>query len=254
MKLHIDTERAVLHVEDGGRSRELPLYSREAFEHLSELWIKVGWNERYSYTFTWMGRPIVQLPEDVLRIQEVIWRLEPDIVLETGVAHGGSLVFYAGLCEARGRGKVIGVDIEIRAHNRAAIESHPLSHRISLIEGNSVAPTTLEQVRGLVGDASRVLVLLDSCHTKAHVAAELEAYHGFVTPGSYIVATDGIMKALHDVPSGQPTWSWDNPTDAAAEFAQRHPEFVIEQPAWAFCESKLERNNTYWPGAYLRRA
>lgn len=253
MKLYIDTDSALLRVEKDGDSRELALYSKEAFEQISDLWVKVGWNERYSYNFTWMGRPIVQLPEDMLRMQEVIWHVDPDVIVETGVAHGGSLIFYASLCEARGRGKVVGVDIKIRPHNREAVESHPLAHRITLLEGDSAAPEMLERVRASVGEAQRVLVILDSCHTKAHVAAELEAYHDLVTPGSYVVATDGIMKSLHDVPAGDASWSWDNPTDAAAEFAARHPEFVVEQPAWGFRESELEHNITYWPGAWLRR-
>jgi cephalosporin hydroxylase len=253
VKVTIDTEQQELVLHDDGR--RLPLYSTEAFEVLSALWLKVGWNEKYVYTFSWMGRPIIQLPDDLVRVQEVIYRLRPDVIVETGVAHGGSLIFYASLLRAMGlpASRVIGVDIEIRPHNRRAIEAHELFGAITLIEGNSVAPEVVSQVRAYVCPGDKVLVLLDSNHTYAHVSAELEAYHELVSPGSYIVATDGIMQDLSDVPRGNPTWDRDNPTQAALDFARTHPEFVIEQPAWPFDESKLRANVTHWPGAWLRR-
>lgn len=253
MRIIIDTEARTLACEDKIGSRSLPLYSDEAFEVLSRQWVKVGWNQKYSYTFSWFGRPLIQLPEDVLRIQEVLWRVKPDVIIETGVAHGGSLVFYASLCEAMGRGRVVGIDIEIRPANRKAIETHPLAKRITLLEGSSTAPEIVARARGLVKAGETCLVILDSCHTKAHVRAELEAYHPLVTTGSYIVATDGIMEDLHDTPLGQAGWNDDNPSSAAREFAAAHPEFVLEQPAWAFNESGLKHNLTHWPDAYLRR-
>jgi cephalosporin hydroxylase len=253
MKLTIDTDAKAITLEKEGSVRQLPLYSDEAFEVIAEQWLKVSWNQKYSYTFSWMGRPIIQIPDDILRIQEVIYQVKPDVIIETGVAHGGSLIFYASLFKAMGRGRVIGVDIEIRAHNRKAIESHEMSPLITLVEGNSVAADTASRVQALIKPGEKVLVILDSCHTKAHVAAELETYHGFVTPGSYIVATDGCMKDLHDVPNGKPEWKHDHPTVAAAEFAAKHPEFVLGDPAWPFNESTLKHNVTHWPGAYLRR-
>src|SRR5215471_1972585 len=137
MKLIIDTVAKTLIREDGAERSEFSLYSREAFELISHQWLKVGWNQKYTYTFSWLGRPIIQLPDDMVRLQEVIYRLKPDVLVETGVAHGGSLVFYASLFQSMGRGRVIGVDIEIRPHNRAAIEAHELSHLITLVEGNS---------------------------------------------------------------------------------------------------------------------
>jgi cephalosporin hydroxylase len=252
-RIVIDTDAETLVLEDGDDQSSLPLYSDEAFEVISRHWVKVGWNQKYPYTFTWMGRPLIQLPEDVLRIQEVIWSVRPDVILETGVAHGGSLIFYASLCKAMERGRVIGVDIEIRPHNRAAIEAHPLAPLITLVEGDSTAAETVAQVGELVGDAETVLVILDSDHSKAHVQRELDAYHPLVSVGSYIVATDGIMLDLHDVPRGAPGWTGDNPAAAAAEFADAHPEFVLEQPPWPFNESTLGRNITHWPDAYLRR-
>lgn len=253
MKLTIDTDQRLLVCESAAGREELPLYSDRAFDLLSDAWVKVGWNQRYSYSFSWMGRPIIQLPEDMVRTQEVLDRVRPDVIIETGVAHGGSLVYYASLCKVFGRGRVVGIDIEIRPHNRKAIESHPLASYITLVEGSSTAASTLDRVRSLIRPGESVLVLLDSDHSKAHVAAELEAYCSLVTPGSYIVATDGIMKDLHDVPRGRPEWTWDHPTAAAEEFAARHPEFELAQPPWPFNESGLTRNITHWPGAWLRR-
>jgi cephalosporin hydroxylase len=253
MRLTIDTDAKKLWVEEEHRRREIDLYSKDAFELLSQQWLKVGWNQKYPYTFSWMGRPIIQLPEDIVRTQEVLYQVRPDVIIETGVAHGGSLVFYASLCKAMDRGRVIGVDVEIRPHNRKAIEAHELFPLITLIEGNSIEPDVVDRVRSLVQPGERVMVILDSNHERAHVRAELDAYHSMVTPGSYIVATDGSMQDLFDAPRGNPKWSWDNPTKAAAEFAAEHPEFVIEQPAWPFNESELTENITHWPGAWLRR-
>jgi cephalosporin hydroxylase len=213
----------------------------------------VAWNQKYSYSFSWFGRPIIQLPEDVLRIQEVLCAVKPDVIIETGVAYGGSLMLYATLFEAMGRGRVIGIDIKIRQANRQAIETHPLARRITLLEGGSTEPEIVARARALVKPGETCLVILDSCHTKAHVRAELDAYHSLITPGSYIVATDGIMFDLDDVPRGRPEWREDNPAAAAREFAADHPEFVLGQPAWQFNESTLSRNLTHWPHAYLRR-
>ena len=253
MQLTIDTDTQVLSLVDGEHRQQHPLYSREAFEALSRQWVRVGWSQKYQYTFSWMGRPVIQLPEDMLRMQEVIYRMQPELIIETGVAHGGSLVFYASLCKAMGKGRVVGVDIEIRPHNRAAIEAHPMAELITLIEGSSTDPDIVARVRALVQPGQCTLVILDSNHTYAHVLAELQAYADLVSPGSYIVATDGIMADLADVPRGEAGWIDDNPTRAARDFAQAHPQFVIEQPQWPFNESRLEANITHWPGAWLRR-
>lgn len=253
MRLTIDNVAGTLGIEDGETARTLPLYSTEAFELISREWVRVGWNERYPYTFSWMGRPIIQLPEDIVRIQEVIYSIKPDVIIETGVAHGGSLILYASLCRAMGVGRVVGVDIEIRPHNRAAIEAHELASYITLVEGSSTDPTTVAAVSSLVAPGERCLVILDSCHTKAHVAAELEAYHGLVSLGSYIVATDGVMQEVSHVPRGAAAWSWDNPSAAAKEFAASHPEFVLVNPAWPFNESALSSPVTHWPSAWLLR-
>jgi len=253
MKLIIDTDSQTLVTEDNGQRASVDLYSKAAFELISQQWLKVGWNQKYPYVFSWLGRPIIQIPEDMIRVQEVIYQVKPDVIVETGIAHGGSLVFYASLCKAMDRGRVIGVDIEIRPHNRRAIETHELFPLITLIEGSSISLEIVAQVRAQIRSGESVLIILDSNHTKQHVQQELEAYHALVTPGSYLVATDGSMRELHDVPRGKPEWRWDNPAAATSEFAQRHPEFVLEQPAWPFNESELSQNVTHWPDAWLRR-
>lgn len=253
MKFTVDTVARKLTLDSDGSQQELELYTREAFEILSRQWVNVGWALRYPYTFSWMGRPIIQLPEDMIRTQEVISRVKPDVIIETGVAHGGSLIYYASLCKAMEKGRIIGIDIEIRPHNRQAIEAHELFPLITLVEGSSTAPDIVAQVHQLVAPGETALIILDSNHTKQHVSDELAAYHDLVTPGSYIVATDGIMRELDDVPRGTSSWTWDNPAAAAAEFAQAHPEFVLEQPEWPFNESELVENVTHWPNAWLRR-
>jgi cephalosporin hydroxylase len=255
VKIQIDTTNKTINIlGKDSPDATIDLYSKDAFELLSKLWLKVGWNQKHVYTFSWLGRPIIQLPEDVLRMQEVIYHLKPDVIIETGVAHGGSLIFYASLCKAMDNGRVIGVDIEIRHHNREAIESHELFPWISLVEGSSTDPNIVKQIRSMIEPEDVVLIILDSNHTKQHVLNELESYHQMVTPGSYIVATDGIMRDLYDVPRGKPEWIDDHPSAAAEEFVKKHPEFVIEQPAWMFNESSLDKNLTHWPNAWLKRS
>jgi cephalosporin hydroxylase len=253
MNCTIDTASAVIVVEQDGDVANVPLYSTEGFELLSELWLKVGWNEKYSYTFTWMGIPVIQVPEDLVRIQEVIFSVQPDVIVETGVAHGGSLIYYASLLTTLGKGRVVGVDIDIRPHNRTAIEQHWLSDLITLIEGSSIDEKIVARVREETASAQTTLVILDSSHTREHVLTELEAYSEFVSVGSYIVAMDGIMAAVADTPRGDATWSDDNPTSAVEEFVSRHPQFVIQPPSWRFNESDLRTNITYAPNGYVRR-
>lgn len=256
MKLTIDTEARTVACEDADGTSQHPLYSREAFSELSKVWIQVGWALKHIYSFTWMGRPIIQLPEDMVRAQEVIYRVKPDVIIETGVAHGGSLIFYASLLKGFGiDGRVIGIDIEIRPHNRKAIEAHELFPMISLVEGSSTAAEVVAKVRSLVKPGAKVLVLLDSNHTKAHVAGELEAYAPMVTSGSYIIATDGVMQWLADVPRAKPEWAHDNPSSAAHDFVAKHPEFTLEDPPpFVFNEGEMTEQITHWPSAYLRRA
>ena len=253
MKLIIDQDAGRLTVSDGGAEREIDLYSDEAFELIAHQYVRVGWNQKQVYTYAWMGRPVIQLPDDMVRTQEVIYRLRPDLLIETGIAHGGSLIFYASLMEAMHHGRVLGIDIEIRPHNRAAIEAHEMFHRIDMLEGSSTDPAIVAQARAAAEGQGTVLVILDSNHTYDHVMAELEAYAPLVTPGSYIVATDGVMRDVVGVPRAGEGWATDNPANAAEDFAARHPEFVIEQPAWPFSESTLSKNVTHYPSAWLKR-
>jgi cephalosporin hydroxylase len=236
-----------------GSEHEHALDTPEAFEAVSAAWLRCGWDVKYVYGFTWMGRPMIQLPEDMMRIQEVIWRLRPSVVVETGIAHGGSLVFYASLFAAMGTGRVIGVDIDIRPHNRAAITAHDLAERITLVEGSSIDPAIISTVRETIREDDIVLVVLDSNHRKDHVAAELDAYARMVTPGSYIVVCDGIMAQLDGAPRTAPDWTWDNPLSAIDGFLSRHPDFVQEEPAFLFNEGSVRSRVTYWPRAFLRR-
>lgn len=254
MRLSIDTDAMTLEVGSDDSSTTLDLYSPDAFAFIRDLWLKVGWDLRYPYLFSWMGRPIIQLPEDILLIQEVIYRLQPDVIIETGVAHGGSLVFYASLCELLGRGQVLGIDNEIREHNRKAIESHDLFKRITLIEGSSTDDIVVERVTRQIGSRDSVMVILDSNHSKRHVLAELDAYAPLVTEDSYIVVCDGVMELVHDVPRGSKTWLYDNPKAAAADFLSAHPEFALDDPPCpVFDESLGLQRATHWSGAFLRR-
>ena len=184
MKIVIDTDAKTFTIGEGGGAERLPLYEKRAFEIVSDLWLKLSWVQKYSYTFTWMGRPIIQHPEDLVRLQEVIYHLKPDVIIETGIAHGGSLVLSASLMKAMGHGRVVvGVDIEIRPHNRKAIEAHELFPMIRLIEGDSTAPEIVAQAASHMRPGDTVLVILDSNHSREHVRRELEAYHPLVTPG-----------------------------------------------------------------------
>ncbi|MDQ3472708.1 MAG: cephalosporin hydroxylase family protein [Acidobacteriota bacterium] len=249
----ITIEGDKLIVATGDNVIEHDIGSPEAFQILSQLWLRSGWDNKHVYSFTWLGRPIIQLPEDLLRLQEVIFSVQPDWIIETGVAHGGSLVFYASLCQALGKGRVIGIDIEIRSHNRQAIEAHPLASLITLIEGSSIDPEVVAAVKTNVGPDQTVLVFLDSCHTKEHVTAELNAYAGLVSIGSYIVAMDGIMQDLVGAPRTQADWSWNNPQEAARDFVAGNPNFIIEEPRFRFNEGTISRWVTYWPNGFIKR-
>lgn len=233
----------------------LPLSDPRAFSTISSLWLRSGWDTKYVYSFSWMGRPVIQLPEDLIRIQELIWSSRPDLIIETGVAHGGSLVFYAGILAAMGRGNVLGIDIEIRPKNRRSIESHELAPFVHLVEGNAVEESTIKKVTELVNSlgAERVLVILDSNHSSTHVLEELRVYSGLVSPGSYIVVCDGIMKAVAGAPRTDPSWSWDNPLTAISEFLAENDGFVEIEPEWPFNESLLRERVTYWPRAFLQK-
>jgi cephalosporin hydroxylase len=191
---------------------------------------------KYSYNFSWLGRPIIQYPQDIVALQELIWRLKPDLVIETGIAHGGSLILSASMlelnaaCGGRADGEVIGIDIDIRAHNREAIERHPLFRRIRLLEGSSVAPDIVVQVADSAHGKECVLVLLDSNHSHEHVLAELEAYAPLTSVGSYCVVYDTIVEDLPaELYPDRPWGPGDNPKTAVHAYLSRHPEFEIDK-------------------------
>jgi cephalosporin hydroxylase len=253
MLITIDTDRGIVRTEQDSESRDYAIGSPEAFKLLSRAWLRSGWDAKYVYGFTWLGRPMIQLPEDMLRLQEVIYRLKPDVIIETGIAHGGSAVFSASMCKLMGKGRVVAVDIEIRPHNRRALEAHELSDYITLIEGSSTAPSVVESVSREVKPGETVMIFLDSCHTKQHVLAELEAYGPLVTPGSYIVAMDGIMEEVVGAPRTEPDWTWNNPKQAALDFVANDPRFVIDEPEFAFNEGEIRERVTYWPCAFIKR-
>ncbi len=221
-------------------------YSEEGLRALAHLWTKVACEHRMMYQPTWLGIPIIQYAEDVVMMQELIWRLRPDVIVETGIAHGGSAIFYASLLELIGHGKVVCVDIDIRAHNRKAIEAHPMKSRIELIEGSSVAPETVAKVKAAVGNAKKVLVTLDSNHSAAHVRQEIQLYAPLVSDDSYLVVMDGAQAIMHDIPRGKAEWQHDNPLVAIDEFLKANP-------AWESDPHFTRMLVTASPRGYLRR-
>ena len=254
MRTTIDETQGLVIVERAGtQEARFPLASAEGFAAASRAWLRAGWDARHAYSFTWMGRPIIQLPEDLVRLQELIYSERPDLIVETGVAHGGSAMFFASLFEAMGAGRVIAIDIDIRAHNRAAIEAHPLARRIELIEGSSTSAQVLEAVAGRVGEEDKVMVMLDSHHSRDHVLAELRAYSRFVRPGGRIVVADGIMADLAGAPRSEPDWAWNNPGAAAQAFVLEDDRFVIDEPEWRFNEG-LARDSGEPLAVMLRHA
>lgn len=232
--------------EEDARKRIISYGADQAFQALSRDWLEASMRRQYVYNFHWLGRPIIQYPQDMVAIQDLIWQVRPDLVIETGIAHGGSLVLSASMLalldmadaiEAgvmmdpkRSRRKVLGIDIDIRAHNRTAIENHPMASRIEMIQGSSVAPDVVSQVRELASAYTRVLVFLDSMHTHDHVLAELEAYAPLVSIGSYCVVLDTIVEDLPKQFFADRPWDVaNNPKTATWAYLKAHPEFEIDQ-------------------------
>jgi cephalosporin hydroxylase len=192
-------------------------------------WASVCSKNKLSYEIDWLGIPVIQTPEDLVLLQEVIFKVKPDFVLEVGIAHGGGMIFEASLLELLGKGKVIGIDVEIREHNRKALEAHPLIKRIEIIEGSSVDPEVVERVRGMIPAGSKTLVCLDSDHTKPHVLKELEIYQEFVAPGSYIVVFDTISSALAKRGASKQIEIDNGPGEAVTEFLKTNGNFEIDK-------------------------
>jgi len=217
-----------------------------AFRELTVSWMEKANRLKYSYHFEWLGRPIIQYPQDIVAMQEIIWQIKPDLIIETGIAHGGSLVFSASMLALldmadaieqgttfdprQSRRKVLGIDIDIRPHNREAIESHPMFSRIQMIQGSSIDPEIIDRVHRIAADHSRVLVCLDSNHTHAHVLAELQAYAPLVSKGSYCVVFDTIIEDMPaDMFPDRPWGPGNNPKTAVWEYLKDHPEFEIDK-------------------------
>lgn len=227
-------------IEEMGKDREL----REA----GDAWMRAGLKHQYSYNFTWLGRPVIQYPQDIMAMQEIIWAVKPDLIVETGIAHGGSLILYASMLELTGGdGLVVGVDIDIREHNRVEIEKHPMFKRIQMIEGSSIDPAIADRVSEIARDRKRVLVVLDSNHTHAHVRDELRLYSPLVRAGSYLVVFDTIVENLPDeLYSNRPWGRGDNPMTAVREFLKTSDRFEVDREL----EGKLLV--TVSPGGYLK--
>ena len=197
---------------------------------LSRIWIREMTRYKYAYNFSWMGRPIIQLPQDMMAMQEIIWQVKPDLIIETGIAHGGSLIYYASLLELIGHADayVFGIDIDLREHNRPEIEKHPMYHRIRMLEGSSISSEVIDNVHRQAEGKQRVLVVLDSNHTHDHVLQELNAYSSLVTQGSYLVVFDTIIEDMpDDLPHTQnrPWRKGNNPKTAVQEFLSHNDRF-----------------------------
>jgi len=206
-------------------------------------------SNQYSYNFSWMGRPIIQFPQDMIAMQEIIWDIKPDLVIETGIAHGGSLIFYASILELIGHGEVLGIDIDIREHNKIEIEKHPMFKRISMIQGSSIDAAIVDEVKKHAAGKQKIIVCLDSNHTHDHVLHELEMYAPFVSVGSYIVVFDTIVE---DLPEGyfsqaRPWGISNNPKTAVASFLKNNGNFEIDHAI----DNKLLISVS--PGGYLKR-
>lgn len=208
------------------------LHNDHDVQALSRIWLREITRHKYAYNFRWMGRPIIQFPQDMMAMQELIWQIKPDLIIETGIAHGGSALYYASLLElVGGDGYVLGIDIDIREHNRAEIESHPMSKRLKMIQGSSIDSETVRQVAIHARDKERVLVILDSNHTHDHVLEELRAYSPFVTSGSYLVVYDTLIEDMpEDLQSSDRPWGLgNNPKTAVREFLKENDRFEVDQ-------------------------
>ena len=216
---------------------ELERESRiESYKDQKEF-IKIGKNFleksmflKYSYNFSWLGRPIIQYPQDIIAMQEIIWKVKPDLIIETGIAHGGSLIFYASMLELIGKGEVLGIDIEIRPHNRKAIETHPMYKRITLLEGNSISKEIIQLVKEKTKNKEKVIVCLDSHHSHEHVLKELELYSPFVSVNSYLVVFDTLIEDIaEDLSNPRPWGVGNNPKTALKEFLKNRDDFIIDK-------------------------
>lgn len=228
--------------------------SNSALQEATRDWMNKANAGKYSYHFEWMGRPIIQYPQDMVAMQELIWRTQPDLIIETGIAHGGSLIFSASMLELNAAcggprdAHVLGIDIDIRAHNKAAIIEHPMAKRITMVQGSSLDPRVVAQAKAKAAEKHKVLVILDSNHTHHHVMGELEAYASLTSVGSYCVVFDTIIEDLpSDMFPDRPWGVGNNPKTAVWAYLKDHPEFQIDKAI----DHKLMISVA--PDGYLRR-
>jgi len=228
--------------------KKIRLMSQDkALARITKQWFLNGYKYEYSYHFKWLGRPIIQYPQDMIAIQEIIWKTKPDLIIETGIAHGGSLIFSASILELIGKGSVLGIDIDIRKHNRKQIEKHPLFKRISMIESSSIDKSIVKKVHDFSKGKKKVMVFLDSKHTLEHVLKELKLYSPFVTKGSYLVVFDTIINQMPDSFFTNKLWNKDNnPQKAIEKFLEKNNRFKIDRTI----DKKLLI--TVAPGGYLK--
>lgn len=217
-------------------------------KEISGKWFKKSFSNKYSYNFSWLGRPIIQYPQDIIAMQEIIWKVKPDLIIETGIAHGGSLIFYASMLELLGgERKVIGIDIDIREHNRKEIEKHKMYNRIEMIQGSSIDSKIINQVKAKAKNYKKVLVVLDSNHTHEHVLEELRAYETLVNKESYIVVFDTVVEDLPNEYFNDRPWdNENNPKTAVWEFLRENKRFEADN----FIDNKLQI--TVAPNGYLK--
>lgn len=230
------------------RARIAAMAGDGAFRALTREWFNASCRHRYSYHFTWLGLPVIQYPQDLIAMQEIIWRTRPELIVETGIARGGSLVFFASMLEMLGSaGRVVGVDVDIREHNRAAIERHPLSKRIAMLDGSSIDAAIVEEVRAIARTIRSILVVLDSNHTHAHVLRELELYSPLVRKGNYLIVMDTVVESLPAELFGDRPWGpGNNPRTAVNAFLKDNDRFRLDEEI----ENKLLL--TVAPGGYLK--
>ena len=247
------------------RQERLSSYAQDdAFKHLSRQWLQASMDKKYVYNYDWLGRPIIQYPQDMVAIQELVWTHRPDLIIETGIAHGGSLILSASMlamldmCDAiesgttidprKSQRKVVGIDIDIRSHNRAAIEAHPMGSRIQMVQGSSIASDTVEQVHAAAQGYKKVMVFLDSMHTHDHVMGELQAYAPLVSPGSYCVVFDTFVEDMPPQFFADRPWDvGNNPKTATRQWLASNPDFAIDHDM----ESRLMV--TVAPEGFLKR-
>jgi cephalosporin hydroxylase len=230
--MHFNEEDMITSEFKKNREKTIEAMGQDApLKHASIEFLNRSCNYSYSYNFDWCGLPIIQYPQDIIAIQEIIWKIKPDLIIETGIARGGSLIFHASMLQLLGNnGKVIGIDIDIRSHNREAIENHPLNKNIQLLEGSSIDPNIVDQVKSFIKPDTHVLVILDSNHTHEHVLQELNLYSSLVTRNSYLIVLDTVVEDLEEKHFTHRPWGpGDNPKTAVHEFLKTSTRFEIDK-------------------------